>query len=88
MEKQKNDVYNNVAITFITHSGSVTGVLNGTDKQWSFDSDSPAFLKMIPSGKLLKINSNIAELPSGIAELVNHIHRAAEDLGYSMHLKL
>lgn len=84
MDKGKKTVYESVALTFTLHTGSVTGVLSGNDHQWSFDSDSPPFLKLIPSGRLIKSSFNFTGLPHEIVELLHCIYRTTEDLGYAM----
>jgi hypothetical protein len=84
MNRDKTKTYDNIPLTFILHSGSVTGVLSGQYNQWSFESDSPAFLKLLPSGRLRRSGLNHFHLSTQIAELVRCIHRTAEDLGYAM----
>jgi hypothetical protein len=82
----RKDAFENLVLTFDMHGKSVSGLLNGNYKAWLFDSDSPAFLKLIPSGRLTR-QMNAGGVSSAILDLCVSIQRAAEDMGYNLHIK-
>ena len=73
-----------VWLSFQINRRPVKGLLYGDYQNWTFESNSPAFLKHVPSGKLNKYAYWINAVPGGISEVYNGIFEAALKLGYSL----
>jgi hypothetical protein len=73
-----------VFLTFKLNQHEVKGVLNGSSTDWTFQSGSPAFLKIVPSGKLSKYALWFGGVPRQIHKIYNGIGDAAIKAGYNL----
>lgn len=73
-----------IVLSFQIKKQPVKGVLHGNCSNWTFESNSPAFIRYIPSGKLDKYALWINTVPPVISELYNKIYEAALKTGYSL----
>jgi len=78
------DHYNMVSLSFKLHQKPVTGVLNGSALDWSFESESPVFIKYIPSGMLRKYSLWTDKVPKNISQMYNAISDAALKAGFDL----
>jgi hypothetical protein len=76
-----------IVLSFQMNRRPVKGTLYGNCLNWTFESNSPAFLRYIPSGKLDKYALWINAVPPVISELYNKIYEAALKSGYSLQEK-
>lgn len=74
--------YDYVVLSFTIKRKSVSGILKGNSCDWVFLSNSPTFLKMIPSGVLNKYTLWWDAIPKDIDKLYNGILDAAFKAGY------
>ena len=81
------DQYHAVPLTFKLNNKTISGCLNGTSEDWTFNSNSPVFIEYIPSGVLTKYQLWFGSVPQIISELYNGIESAAIKLGYTIHNK-
>jgi hypothetical protein len=73
-----------VVLTFSIKRKPVCGILKGSAVDWMFQSDSPAFLKLIPSGVLNKYALWCDAIPKDIDKVYNGILEAAFKAGYDL----
>lgn len=71
-----------VPLTFRLNRHFIQGILNGSVSDWFFQSQSPAFLKLVPSGRLQKYALWCNGVPRGISRIYNGIVEAAARSGY------
>jgi hypothetical protein len=76
--------YNCVILSFTIKRKPVSGILKGNSFDWRFQSDSPAFLKLIPSGVLNKYALWWDAIPKDLDKLYNGILEAAFKAGYDL----
>ena len=76
--------YEMVFLSFKLNQHEVKGVLNGSTTDWTFQSTSPAFLKIVPSGKLSKYALWIGRVPKQINKIYDGISDAAIKAGYDI----
>jgi hypothetical protein len=79
--------YFSVVLHFSVCRRPLTGVLYGTASNWTFLSNSPAFLRYIPSGRLDKYALWVDKIPPNISTIYNGIFDAAFKAGYSLQEK-
>ena len=70
-------------LSFDIESKSVDGVLNGSCKYWTFESISPIFLEIIPTGKLIG-PMKISIITGDIRELSVRLLNCLEQNGYNI----
>lgn len=75
--------YDHLPISFSIDSESVDGILDGDYKLWTFRSESPAFLRYIPSGVLKSSAAWKTPIPKEVHMLYKSIWTAAEAKGYT-----
>ena len=73
-----------VWLSFQINRRPVKGFLYGDYQNWTFESNSPAFLNCVPAGKLNKYAYWVNTVPKGISEVYNGIFDAALKAGYSL----
>ena len=73
-----------VVLCFSIKRKPVCGILKGNSVDWMFQSDSPAFLKLIPSGILHKYALWWDAIPKDIDKVYNGILEAAFKAGYDL----
>lgn len=73
-----------VVLTFFIKRKPVCGILKGNAVDWMFQSDSPVFLKLIPSGVLNKYALWCDTIPKDIDKVYNGILEAAFKAGYDL----
>lgn len=78
------DHYEMVVLRFKLRRHEITGLLNGSVTDWIFESDSAAFLKIIPSGKLCKYAFWGNGLPKQLNEIYKGVLGAALKAGYNL----
>jgi hypothetical protein len=76
--------YDSVVLSFTINRKPVCGILKGNAVDWMFQSDSPAFLKLIPSGILNKYALWWDVIPKNIDKVYNGILEAAFKAGYDL----
>jgi len=76
--------YEMVFLSFKLNRHEVTGFLNGSSADWTFQSNSPEFLKIIPSGKLFKYALWVGRVPKEITKIYNGIEEAAIKAGFDI----
>ena len=76
--------YEMVILSFKINKYEINGILNGSATDWIFHSDSPAFLKIIPSGRLSKYSLWIDHVPKDISKIYNGVEEAALKAGYDI----
>jgi hypothetical protein len=76
--------FNGVELSFRLHNQTVKGHLLGNAQDWMFYSCSPAFLKIVSSGKLQKYNLWLNTIPKGISEVYNGIYESALKAGFDI----
>jgi hypothetical protein len=76
--------YDRVYLSFRLNSHYIRGILNGNSVDWVFQSDSPAFVKRIPSGVLYKYALWTDDIPKDIGKVYNGILEAALKVGYDL----
>ena len=76
--------YEMVFLSFKINQHEVKGVLNGSSTDWTFQSNSPVFLKIVPSGKLSKYALWPGRVPRQINKIYNGIADAAIKAGYDI----
>jgi len=76
--------YEKLHLSFKLNQHTIEGILNGSASDWTFQSNSPAFLKQIPSGKLSKYALWVDEVPRQISKIYNGIWEAAIKVGYDI----
>jgi hypothetical protein len=76
--------YEMVSLSFKLNHHQIKGILNGSATDWTFQSNSPAFLKIIPSGKLHKYALWLDRVPRQISKIYNGIWEAAVRAGYDI----
>ena len=76
--------YEMVPLSFRLNHHQVKGILNGSASDWTFQSESPAFLKIVPSGKLHKYALWTGLVPGQISKIYNGIWESAIKAGYDM----
>lgn len=75
--------YDHVAIGFSIDAEPIEGVLEGDYRYWTFTSESPEFLKFVPTGVLKSSAGWKKPIPKEIHMLYKSIWTAAESKGYS-----
>lgn len=78
------DHYEMVPLSFKLGHHQIRGILNGSATDWTFQSDSPAFLRIIPSGRLSKYALWIDHVPRQISKIYNGILESAIKAGYAI----
>ena len=78
------DRYDNIILSFTINSKPVCGVLKGNSVDWMFQSDSPAFVELIPSGILKKYALWWDVIPKNLDKVYNGILEAAFKAGYDL----
>lgn len=81
------DHYDAIALRFKLHHQVIKGALTGNYQYWFFKSESPAFLKHIPSGILFKYAIWENHIPTEVSNLYNAIWEAAFKAGYDLQEK-
>ncbi|MCU7551721.1 hypothetical protein OCK74_21550 [Chitinophagaceae bacterium LB-8] len=76
--------YQSVVLSFTIKRKSVSGILKGNRVDWMFQSDSPAFLKLVPSGILNKYALWWDMVPKDLDKVYNGIFEAAFKAGYDL----
>jgi hypothetical protein len=76
--------YEMVPLAFKVNQHVIDGVLNGSAADWTFQSRSPAFLKIVPSGKLSKYALWLNHVPKQINKIYHGITEAALKAGYDI----
>ena len=76
------EYYEGICIHFRLNRHPVEGILKGSITNWVFYSQSPAFLKQVPSGRLKKYALWYDTIPKDITKLYNGILEAALKAGY------
>jgi hypothetical protein len=76
--------YEMVSLSFKLNQYQVSGILNGSASDWTFQSDSPAFLNIVPSGRLSKYALWLDRVPRQISKIYNGIWEAAIKQGYDI----
>jgi hypothetical protein len=76
--------YDSVVLSFTINRKPVCGILKGNSVDWMFQSDSPAFLKLIPSGTLNKYAIWWDAIPKDINKVYNGILEASFKAGYDL----
>jgi len=76
--------YEMVPLSFRLNHHQIKGILNGSASDWTFQSDSPAFIKIVPSGKLHKYALWTEGVPSQISKIYNGIWESAIKAGYDI----
>ena len=79
--------YDGVLLQFKWNQAEIRGVLNGSVTDWNFRSQSPAFIRLVPSGHLSKYSLWVTRVPKSISKLYNGIADAALKAGYDMNDK-
>lgn len=81
------DQYHAVPLSFRIGHHWVHGVLNGSCSDWTFESDSPSFLRQIPSGLLYKYALWYDRIPRNINKIYHGILESALKAGYDLYEK-
>ena len=76
--------YHCIVLSFTIKRKSVSGILKGNPVNWMFESDSPAFLKLVPSGVLNKYALWWDVVPKDLDKVYNGILEAAFKAGYDL----
>lgn len=76
--------YEMVFLRFKINRDEVVGILNGSVTDWLFQSDSPAFLKIVPSGKLFKYALWTNGIPKQLDRIYKGLSDAAFKAGYDL----
>lgn len=81
------DHYDKVFLLFKIGRRPVCGILNGNSVDWMFQSDSPEFLKLVPSGVLCKYALWIDAVPCDLGKVYDGVLEAAMKAGYDLREK-
>lgn len=81
---EQQDHYEGVLLRFRLNREEVTGLLNGSITDWVFQSDSPAFLKFVPSGRLCKYALWYDRIPQQVNRIYKGMWEAALKAGYEL----
>ena len=76
--------YAGILLSFRLGRKEVSGILKGSRGDWTFESQSPAFLRQVPSGRLSKYALWLNNVPSHISDIYEGIRNAALNAGYEM----
>jgi hypothetical protein len=76
--------YGGLFLSFKLGRKTIDGILYGDTHDWFFQSSTPDFLYIIPSGILKKYALWIGEVPKEISTIYNSIIDAAFKAGYNM----
>ena len=74
--------YQGAFLYFRLNRHPIEGILKGSMTDWTFYSQSPAFLKQVPSGRLKKYALWYDSVPREISKLYNGILESALKAGY------
>jgi hypothetical protein len=78
------DHYHSVGLQFRLNKHEIQGILNGNAEDWVFTSNSEAFVRYIPGGKLEKYALWIGGVPRVLGHLYTEIFEAAGKAGYDL----
>ncbi len=78
------DAFENIALSFQYQGRQVSGILHGSPRFWTFSSDSEAFLKIIPSGKLYNNARWVEPIRYEALDFYQAICYAGEEMGLQM----
>jgi hypothetical protein len=81
---EPQDHYEAVLLRFSINRDKVKGLLNGSITDWVFQSDSPAFLKVVPSGRLCKYALWYDRIPRQLNMIYKGMWEAASKAGYDL----
>jgi hypothetical protein len=81
------DQYPDIILSFRINGKLVMGILKGSIHDWTFYSGSPAFLRVVPGGKLKNYMLWTGRIPKGLSRLYNAIGEAALKSGYDLEEK-
>jgi hypothetical protein len=73
--------YEMVRLSFKLNRREVNGILNGSASDWTFESNNPAFLKIIPTGRLSKYAFWLNGVPKQLNKIYKGIWEAAIKAG-------
>ncbi|MFL5742574.1 MAG: hypothetical protein ACJ75B_20290 [Flavisolibacter sp.] len=71
--------YPDILLQFKMGGREVMGILRGSISDWTFESDSPAFLKIVPTGILQKYMLWTGKIPRSIGKLYNENFRGCNE---------
>jgi hypothetical protein len=78
------DHYKGIGLSFRLGHRCIEGLLQGSAADWAFCSESPAFVKYVPSGVLSKYMLWNDNVPRQISGLYNGILESAFKAGYDL----
>jgi hypothetical protein len=76
--------FENISLSFHYHGREVNGILQGSPRFWTFSSNSEAFLKIIPSGKLYNNARWVEPIRYEALDFYQAICNAGEKMGLQM----